>query len=126
MQFLTINTQDNLNELAAELVMREREILQYDKNIARYTAILAVLPDTEWPAHLTQYKGKTLDLVPDEYDEEVDALNKRDRIKSLLKTEREQRGMSSLAYQAIREDIKDVDADELRAAIQAALVAIQG
>jgi len=126
MDFLTINTQDNLNDIAAELVMREREIVQYDKNISRYTAILAGLPTTDWPAHLTQYKGKTLDLVPDEYDDEVDALNKRDRIKSLLKTEREQRGMSSLAYQAIREEIKDVDADELRAAIQAALVAIQG
>jgi len=125
MDFLTINTQDNLNELATELVIREREIIQYDKNIARYTGILASLPTTEWPAHLTQYKGKTLDLVPDEYDEEVDALNKRDRIKSLLKTEREQRGMSALAYQAIREEIKDVDAADLRAAIQAALVAIQ-
>lgn len=126
MDFLTINTQDNLNDIAAELVMREREIVQYDKNIARYTAILAVLPDTDWPAHLAQYKGKTLDLVPDEYDEEVDALNKRDRIKSLLKTEREQRGMSALAYQAIREEIKDVDPADLRAAIQEALVAIQG
>lgn len=126
MDFLTINTQDNLNDLAAELVMREREIVQYDKNIARYTAILAVLPATDWPEHLTQYKGKTLDIVPDEYDEEVDQLNKRDRIKSLLKTEREQRGMSALAYNAIREEIKDVDAADLRAAIHAALVAIQG
>lgn len=125
MEFLTINTQDNIQDIAAELVMREREIVQYDKNIARYTGILAVLPDTDWPAHLVPYKGKTLDLVPDEYDNEVDALNKRDRIKSLLKTEREQRGMSVLAYQAIREEIKDVDAADLRAAIQAALAAIQ-
>lgn len=51
-----------MTDLPAETVdpitARANEVAQYDANISMYKTIAATLP-TEWPEHLTQYRGAT-------------------------------------------------------------------
>lgn len=116
--FLSVNNEQRLAVIADSIVMREREIMAYDLNIANYEAMLAGMSDQEWPDHLVQYKTATLDLVPDEYDQIVSDLQWRDRIRGLLKTEKGERAKSFSVYQALLNHIPEADR---QAAVDAAL-----
>lgn len=105
--------------------MREAELYQYDLNIDNYTAMLAQLPAGDWPEHLVQYKGKTADQVPDEYDNEVIALSYRDRLRALLKTEKSERKKSELVYETLKAQLH-TEKKALQAAVDAAVVRVKG
>ena len=88
----SISNEDKYKTMADNVIMREREVADYDLNISNYTALLTTLPQEDWPEHLAQYKNvPSLDLVPDEFDDIVNEYQFRDRIRSLLKTEKRER-----------------------------------
>ena len=120
MTFLSITAQQHDSNIADALVMRERELYQYDLNIGNYSAMLQSLPDGEWPEQIAQFKGKPLDQVPDELDAEVETYNYRDKLKMLLRTETAERNKSFLVYQTLLAKMP-TDQAELAAAVSAAV-----
>lgn len=121
-QFHTITSQNDSDTIAENIVHREREVYQYDLNIENYEALLQTLPTDEWPENLVQYQGKSADQIPDEYDELCNQLNYRDRVRRLLKTERQELAKAEAILNVLLEKIPENDRD---AAIQAALQRIQ-
>ncbi len=113
--FYSVSNTAKYPVLADNAVMREQEIMAYDINITNYTAMLASMPDDEWPANLAQYKDATLDLVPDEYDDIVSRYQYRDRIRYLLKTEKAERAKSFLVYEALLAQLPADQRDTLMA-----------
>lgn len=111
--FYSVSNTDKYNILADNVVMREREIMSYDINIANYTAMLAALPEDEWPSHLAQYKTATLDQVPDEFDDIVSQYQYRDRLRYLVKTEKAERAKSFRVYEALIAQIPEAERDTL-------------
>jgi hypothetical protein len=111
--FYSVSNTDKYNILADNVVMREREIMSYDINIANYTAMLAALPEDEWPSHLAQYKTATLDQVPDELDDIVSQYQYRDRLRYLIKTEKAERAKSFRVYEALIAQIPEAERDTL-------------
>ena len=114
--FYSVSNTDKYNILADNIVMREKEIMSYDINIANYTAMLAALPDDEWPSHLVQSKAATLDQVPDEFDDIVSQYQYRDRLRYLIKTEKAERAKSFRVYEALVTQLPEADRDNLIAA----------
>lgn len=111
--FYSVSNTDKYNILADNIVMREREIMAYDINITNYTAMLAALPEDEWPSHLAQYKTATLDQVPDELDDIVSQYQYRDRLRYLIKTEKAERAKSFRVYEALIAQIPEAERDTL-------------
>lgn len=98
----SVSQQDTYKVIADNIIMREYEVASYDLNILNYTTLLQTLPQEDWPENIVQYKGVTdLDLVPDEFDDIVNEYNFRDRIRSLLKTEKRERLKSHQMYQVL-------------------------
>ena len=125
MTFYTINQQDTDNAVAEAAVGREMEIFSYDMNIANYEIMLAALPTDDWPEHLVKYQRSTLDQVPDEYDQQVSDYQYRDRIKSLLKTERLERSKAQRIYEALISRIPEADRATVLAAAKDRILARQ-
>lgn len=121
-QFLTITETNNSDTIAENIVHREREVYQYDLNIENYEALLLTLPTDEWPEHLVQYQGKSADQIPDEYDDICNQLNYRDRVRKLLKTEKQE---LAKAEQILGVLMSKIPENELETAVQAALLRIQ-
>lgn len=113
--FYSVSNTAKYPMLADNAVMREQEIMAYDINITNYTAMLASMPDGDWPEHLVQYKEATLDLVPDEFDDIVSQYQYRDRIRYLLKTEKAERAKSFRVYEALLAQLPDDRRDSLMA-----------
>jgi hypothetical protein len=111
--FYSVSNTDKYNILADNVVIREREIMSYDINIANYTAMLAALPEDEWPSHLAQYRTATLDQVPDELDDIVSQYQYRDRLRYLVKTEKAERAKSFRVYEALIAQIPEAERDTL-------------
>ena len=114
--FYSVSNADKYNILADNVIMREKEIMSYDINIANYTAMLAALPQDDWPSHLAQYANATLDQVPDEFDDIVSQYQYRDRLRFLIKTEKAERGKSFRVYEALVAQLPEAERDTLIAA----------
>ena len=88
--FLTISESDNTDIISENIIHREREVYHYYFNIENYEALLETLPKGEWPETLVQYRGLSAEKIPDEVEDICNDLNYRDRIRLLLKTERQE------------------------------------
>jgi hypothetical protein len=99
------------------------EVFSYDMNIANYEIMLVGLPQDSWPENLVQYQRSTLDQVPDQLDQTVSDYQYRDRIRSLLKTERLERSKAFRIYEALLSRIPEADRATAIAAAQARLAA---
>lgn len=87
------------SDLADQIVNRTYEVYQYDMNIANYEAMLATLPQSEWPKRLEQFKGLSdhdaaFACDPDDI-EELSTYQLRDRVSNLLKSERVERAKAA-------------------------------
>lgn len=120
--FYSVSNADKYNILADNIVMREKEIMSYDINITNYTAMLAALPQDDWPSHLAQYANATLDQVPDEFDDIVSQYQYRDRLRFLIKTEKAERAKSFRVYEALVAQLPEAERDTL---ITAAIARLQ-
>ena len=125
MSFYTITEQKKLEAIADAVVGREQEIFSYDINITNYEAMLAALPQGEWPQLLVQYQRSTLDQVPDELDQTVSDYQYRDRIKLLLKTERLERSKAFKVYEALLSQLPEDQKETLIAAAHQRLILAQ-
>jgi hypothetical protein len=123
MTFYTINTSHTTDAVADAIVGREMEVFSYDMNIANYEIMLVGLPQDSWPENLVQYQRSTLDQVPDQLDQTVSDYQYRDRIRSLLKTERLERSKAFRIYEALLSRIPEADRATAIAAAQARLAA---
>lgn len=120
--FYSVSNADKYNILADNVIMREKEIMSYDINITNYTAMLAALPQDDWPSHLAQYANATLDQVPDEFDDIVSQYQYRDRLRFLIKTEKAERAKSFRVYEALITQLPEAERDTL---ITAAIARLQ-
>lgn len=91
----TISADDLNAKLADAFVAREQEVCHYDINILNYEMMLEGLPQGDWPADLAPYKGRSPDTYPVESIDEISNLEFRDRIASLLRTEKIERGKAA-------------------------------
>jgi len=103
--FLSINDSDKKLNLARALVGREQEIHSYDINIGNYEAMLTTLPTGDWPDLIASYKGVSIDLVPEDLQQNVTDYQFRDRVKALLATEKLERSKSVRVYEALKAQI---------------------
>lgn len=122
-----ITEQDRIDTLAAAIVHREREVFSYQINIDNYTAMLAALPEGDWPADLVQYQNTPVENLPMSMpDEDVQAIGDyqyRDRLLKLLRSEKIEQGKSQRVLDAMRSQIP---AEVLDAAVAAAKAKIDG
>ena len=118
-QLFSIQATETEAVIADNIVMREHEFMSYQMNIENYTAMLARMPQGDWPEHLVQYKSVSTDRVPEEHSEEVNTLNYRDRITALLKTERQEQKKGEAVLDVLLEKIPE---NKLAAAIDAAVL----
>jgi hypothetical protein len=123
MTFYTINPSQTIDAVADAIVGREMEVFSYDMNITNYEIMLTSLPQDNWPENLVQYQHSTLDQVPDELDQTVSDYQYRDRIRSLLKTERLERNKAFRIYEALLSRIPEADRATAIAAAQARIAA---
>jgi hypothetical protein len=121
MTFYTINETYTTDAIAEAIIGREMEVFSYDMNIANYEIMLSALPQDNWPENLLQYQRSPLDQVPDELDQTVSDYQYRDRIRSLLKTERLERSKAFRIYEALLSRIPEEDRAAAIAAAQARL-----
>jgi hypothetical protein len=123
--YLTITAQDKLNDLALNVIHREREVHQYQINIDNYTAMLAAMPQGDAPAEILQYMStKTEELpldVPLETVQAVADYQYRDRIRYLIRTEAIEQGKAKAVLNALKAQIP---ADQLDALVAEALVLV--
>lgn len=113
MSLYTISNNDTQNAIADAVVIREMEIFSYNLNVTNYEIVLSTLPEGEWPEELVQYRNSTLDNVPDELDQQVSDYQYRDRLKSLLKTERLERSKSQKIYEALLSQLPTENREQL-------------
>jgi hypothetical protein len=109
-QFYTINNNDKKLNLVRALIGREQEIHSYDTNIANYEAMLTSLPSGEWPDLIASYKNTPIELVPEDLHQSVTDYSFRDRVRSLLATEKLERSKSVRIYEAI---VAQLPSDEI-------------
>ena len=117
MPFYTINSTQLHDTISESIVYREQELFSYDVNIVNYETALAALPQGEWPSNIAQYANSTLDQVPDEYDAIVNDYQFRDRLRSLLKTERAERNKAFKIYESL---VAQLPADQIESLVLAA------
>ena len=123
--YLTITAQDKLNDLAFNVVHREREIHQYQTNIDNYTQMLAVLPQGDVPSDIAIYMDTPVEdipaFIPLETMEVIADYQYRKRISYLIRTETIEQNKSKRVYEAMKAQIP---ADQLDALGAEALVIV--
>jgi len=110
-----ITNQEHLNNLVVAAFHREMEFYQYQINIDNYTVMLAALPQDSWPDALLPYKDAAIDKLPESFDDatvgSVSDYQYRDRLRTLLRTEKVEQGKSARVRDALKAQIgSDYDA----------------
>jgi hypothetical protein len=117
-----VTDQEHLNNLVAAAFHREMEVYQYQINIDNYAMMLTTLPSDDWPNELAQYKGINADAFPDALSDDVVATitdyQYRDRLRTLLRTEKVEQSKASRVRDALKTQIGN-DYDSLIAAYKA-------
>lgn len=102
MEFLTITQAEKDAVIAEAVVMRERELLGYETNLAHYRQILANLPADEWPEDIAKYKGgnphRLAVVLDDATMDRVSLYLYRDQIRTLIRTEQIEMRKSMALY----------------------------
>jgi hypothetical protein len=109
-----VTNEEHINNLVFNAYHREMEIYGYQMNIDSYTTMLAVMPSGAWPENLAAFASTEVANLPaDMSDEDVEAvtdLQYRDRLRSLLRTEKAEQSKARRVLEALKQQI-GVDAD---------------
>jgi hypothetical protein len=110
-----VTAQEHLNNLIAAAFHREMEVYQYQINIDNYVAMLAALPQDSWPSDLVTYKNTPTEALPENLDDVSVGLvadyQYRDKIRSLLRSEKIEQGKAGRVRDALKSQIgADYDA----------------
>lgn len=104
-----ITENEHLSNLIASAFHRELEVYGYQLNIDNYASMLNALPVDEWPAHLVEYKAATIESLPwDMSDADIEAVGEyqyRDRLRSLIRTEKVEQSKARRVLDALKEQI---------------------
>lgn len=117
-----ITNEKRKQDLIANAYYREQEVYQYQVNIDNYTVMLAALPSDEWPESLANYKLTPIEHLPDDMADEdvfmVSNLQYRDRIRSLLRTEKVEQNKAQQVLNALMVQIGPTAQDDIDAFVQ--------
>lgn len=117
-----INAAQREADLADQIVGRTFEQYQYDINIQNYEALLAGLPEGEWPEDLAGFKGMAdhdaAFACPSDRVDELSQYLLRDRVANLIKSERVERAKVAAILGALDAQLVGANRD---AALQAAV-----
>lgn len=117
-----ITNSEHQANLVSHAYARELEVYSYQINIDNYTAMLAALPSDEWPASLSGYSSTAVaDLPQSLSDEDIELISDyqyRDRLRTLLRTEKTEQTKSRRVLEALKVQLGE-DADALIAAYKA-------
>lgn len=106
---MIITNEEKQANLVQNAYHREMEVYSYQVNIDNYASMLSVLPTDEWPVGLAQYQGADVASLPhslsDEYISTISDYQYRDRIRSLIRTERIEQAKASRVLEALKAQI---------------------
>jgi len=93
---------------------REMEVYQYQINIDNYTTMMAAMSSDAWPETLSAWASTEIANLPatmsDEDVELISDLQYRDRIRSLIRTEKAEQNKARRVLEALKQQI-GADAD---------------
>ena len=93
---------------------REMEVYSYQMNIDNYTTMMAAMSSEEWPEALSAWASTEIANLPatmsDEDVELISDLQYRDRIRSLIRTEKAEQNKARRVLEALKQQI-GADAD---------------
>jgi hypothetical protein len=101
--------QEHNNNLVVNAYYREKELYSYQVNIDNYTIMLTGLPTTDWPENLVQYKNTLTENLPwDMSDSDIDTVTQlqyRDRLRTLVRTEKVEQNKVRLVIESLKAQI---------------------
>lgn len=104
-----LSPEEHIQNLVMNAYHREMEVYGYQLNINNYTAMLALLPQGDWPANLALWAATDVANLPadmaDEAVEMVSDYQYRDRLRALLRTERAEKSKSDRILAALKAQI---------------------
>jgi hypothetical protein len=122
MSYLTITDQERNENLAFNIVHREREFAQYQLNIDNYNHILSVLPEGDVPNDVAQYMDTSIDNLPEyisaDLFKRIMDYQYRRNIQRLIRSETTEQNKSKHILEALKIQIP---ADQLQPLVEAAL-----
>lgn len=119
-----LTNQEHINNLVVNAYHREMEVYTYQVNIDNYSSMLTALPAGDWPADLSQWASTTVsDLPISMSDQDVETITDyqyRDRLRSLLRSERAEQNKAQRVLVALKSQIGS-NADQLIADYRSSL-----
>ena len=123
---MILTTEEKLNNLIVHAYHRELEVYNYQINIDNYTNMLLALPSDEWPESMLQYKDMDILNIPHSVsDEDIQIISDyqyRDRLRSILRTERVEQNKASRVLDSLKLQIGQ-DYTTLVASYKASIIA---
>jgi len=106
-----ITNDEKLSAAVMNAYYREVEIYSYQVNIDNYSAMLLALPLDDWPQNWVAFKGVKIDELPHSLsDEDVQSISDyqyRDRLRSLIRTERAEQNKTIRIRDVLKTQIGD-------------------
>jgi hypothetical protein len=106
-----ITNDEKLASAVMNAYYREMEIYGYQVNIDNYSAMLMALPLDDWPQNWVAFKGVKIDELPHSLsDDDAQAISDyqyRDRLRSLIRTERAEQNKTIRIRDVLKTQIGD-------------------
>lgn len=106
---MVVTQEEHLDLLVTNAYHREKEVYQYQVNVDNYTVMLTGLPQDAIPSNLAAHSNtETQNLPWDMSDEDVQTVAQyqyRDRLRSLLRTEKVEQNKARLILEALKAQI---------------------
>jgi hypothetical protein len=106
-----ITNDEKLASAVMNAYYREVEIYSYQVNIDNYSAMLLALPSEDWPQNWVAFKGVKIDELPHSLsDDDAQAISDyqyRDRLRSLIRTERAEQSKTIRIRDVLKAQIGD-------------------
>jgi hypothetical protein len=104
-----ISSEEHLNNLVAHAYARVVEVYAYQTNIDNYTMMLAALPTDNIPGRLAPYSNVDVASLPHDMDDDdvqlISDYQYRDRLRTLLRTEKAEQNKSQRVLDSIKAQI---------------------
>lgn len=101
--------QEHNDNLVTNSYYREKEVYNYQVNIDNYTVMLTGLPTTDWPENLAQYRNTLTENLPwDLSDDDINTVTQlqyRDRLRTLVRTEKVEQNKARLVLESLKAQI---------------------
>ena len=106
-----ITNDEKLASAIMNAYYREMEIHAYQVNIENYSAMLLALPSEDWPQDWVAFKGVKVEELPHSLsDDDAQAISDyqyRDRLRSLIRTEKAEQSKSIRIRDVLKAQIGD-------------------